>query len=373
MAHWMELEGDGGRPADGQAFTSRFSGIGARLSERRQTTGELMASMRYDSGIDLELLTGVHERRVAGADEDSYTLARDAARDALAHAGCAAEDLDVLIVSSISRHVGGMRIQVEPPVSVRLKHELGADRALSFDLANACAGMLTGVFLLNDLVRQGRIRRGMVVSGEYITELGRNAAQEIRDVFDDQLASLTLGDAGAAAIVERAPAGTPGIDLAGFTTLSEYSRLCVAFPATIGPGTTMHTQAHEIHVAGIEEAIPRLAEALAAAGLAMEQIDYLIPHQTSARAIEKGSAEFAGRLGGAPKHVVITVDEFGNTASTTHFVALWKYLTEGRLRAEDRVLLLSLASGLEVGVVIFTVGQLVERYAAVGAGHGHGH
>jgi 3-oxoacyl-[acyl-carrier-protein] synthase-3 len=105
----------------------------------------------------------------------------------------------------------------------------------------------------------------------------------------------------------------------------------------------------------------------------MDDIDYLIPHQTSARAIEKGSAEFAARLGGAPKHVVITVDEFGNTASTTHFAALWKYLTEGRFRAEDRVLLLSLASGLEVGVVIFTVGELVERYGEVVAVHGHGH
>jgi 3-oxoacyl-[acyl-carrier-protein] synthase-3 len=125
-------------------------------------------------------------------------------------------------------------------------------------------------------------------------------------------------------------------------------------------------------VAGIAEAIPRLHEALAAAGLALDDIDYLIPHQTSARAIEKGSAEFASRLGGEPKHVVITVDEFGNTASTTHFVALWKYLTDGRLRHDDRVLLLSLASGLVVGVVIFTVGELVERYAQMEASHGHG-
>ena len=372
MGQWMALEGDTERPPDGRTFTSRISGIGAKLSEQRLTTGELMASTRYETGIDLESLTGVRERHVAGKGEDSYTLALDAARDALAHAGCEAQDLDMLIVSSISRHVGGLRVQVEPPMSVQLKHELGADHALSFDLANACAGMMTGVFLLNDLVRQGRIRRGMVVSGEYITELGRNAAQEVRDVFSDQLASLTLGDAGAAAIVERAPEGAPGIELAGFTTLSEYSRLCVAFPATIGPGTTMHTDARGIHAAGIEEAIPRLHEALVAAGIAMDDIDYLIPHQTSARAIEKGSVEFAARLGGAPKHMVITVDEFGNTASTTHFVALWKYLTEGRFRADDRILLLALASGLEVGVVIFTVGDLVDRYADVGAGHGHG-
>ena len=156
----------------------------------------------------------------------------------------------MLIVSSISRHVGGLRLQLEPPVNVSLKEALGAERAISFDISNACAGMMTGVFILNDLIRQGRIRRGMVVSGEYISELGRNAAQEVRTVMDDQLASLTLGDAGAAAIVERAPEGAPGIEVAGFTTLSEHSRLCVAFPAKIGPGVTMHTDAREIHKVG---------------------------------------------------------------------------------------------------------------------------
>jgi 3-oxoacyl-[acyl-carrier-protein] synthase-3 len=370
MAGWMALEGGQGLPSE-RAVKARFAGIGAQVPEGLLTTDELMASTRYHTGIELEQLTGVRERHVVGPGEDSYTLALAAARDALVHAGCAGRDLDMLIVSSISRHVGGMRIQLEPPASVRLKQELGAEQAMSFDLSNACAGMMTGVFLLNDFVRRGQIRRGMVVSGEDISELGRNAAREVRDVMSDQLASLTLGDAGAAVIVERAPEGTPGIEVAGFTTLSEHSRLCVAFPATIGPGTTMHTQAREIHVAGIEEAYPRLREVLDAAGLSIDDVDYLIPHQTSARAIERAAAEFAARLGGAPKHVVVTVDEFGNTASTTHFVALWKYLSEGRFREDDRVLLLSLASGLVVGILIFTVGQLVERYGQKGGGHGH--
>ena len=69
-----------------------------------------------------------------------------------------AEDLDVLIVASITRYVGGLRMQLEPPLSSSLKEALGARRAMSFDLSNACAGMMTGVFLLNDLIRQGRIR-----------------------------------------------------------------------------------------------------------------------------------------------------------------------------------------------------------------------
>ena len=64
--------------------------------------------------------------------------------------------------------------------------------------------------------------------------------------------------------------------------------------------------------------------------------------------------------------MVITVDELGNTSSTTHFVALWKYLNEGRLAPGDHVMLVALASGLEVGIVLFKPGELVERY-----GHDH--
>ena len=365
--HWMALEGGREEPRRYEGYRSRLASIGACVPAARLTTDELMASTRHETHIELERLTGVRERHVAAEGEDSYTLALGAAHDALAHADCAAKDLEMLIVSSISRHVGGVRrIQLEPPVSVALKEALGARDAATFDISNACAGMMTGVFLLNDFIRQGRIRRGMVVSGEYISELGRNAALEVRDVMSDQLASLTLGDAGAAAIVERAPDGDGGIEVAGFTTLSEHSRLCVAFPSKVGPGTTMHTNAREIHRVGIEDAVPMLREALDQAGLEFDQIDYLIPHQTSARAIKKAMIEFSELLGAAPRHVVITVDEFGNTASTTHFVALRKYLDEGRFSEGDRVLLLSLASGLEVGIVIFRIGDLARRY-----GHDH--
>jgi 3-oxoacyl-[acyl-carrier-protein] synthase-3 len=360
--HWMALEGGNGTSGRG-SHTSRFVGIGASVPERRQTSEELMASTAHQTGIDLERLTGVRERRIAGEDEDSYTLALAAARDALAHADCGAEDLDMLIVASITHYIGGLRMRLDPPLSVSLKQALGADRAMSFDLSNACAGMMTGVFILNDLIRQGRIRRGMVVSGEYISQLGRNAALEVRTMMDDQLASLTLGDAGAAAILERAPEGAPGIEVAGFTTLAEHSRLCLAFPAKVGRGASMYSDARTLQQVGIEDTVPMLREALDQAGLKFDEIDYFIPHQTSARAIKKGVQQFSERMGGAPKHVVVTVDEFGNTSSTTHFVALWKYLREGRFVEDDRVLLLSIASGLEVGIVIFKVDQLMHRYA----------
>ena len=105
----MALEGGADGSGGGASYASRFVGIGASVPERRLSSDELMASTKYRTGIDLERLTGVHERRIAGEGEDSYTLALAAARDALAYADCAADDLDVLIVSSITHYVGGLR------------------------------------------------------------------------------------------------------------------------------------------------------------------------------------------------------------------------------------------------------------------------
>jgi len=150
--HWMALEGGADTGADGGGpHISGFAAIGALVPERRVTSDELMASTKHRTHIDLERLTGIHEHHVVAEGEDSYTLA--AARDALEHWDGAAEDLDMLIVTSITRHVGGLRSQLEPPVSVALKEALGAPHAMSFDLTNACAGMLTGVFIFTELER----------------------------------------------------------------------------------------------------------------------------------------------------------------------------------------------------------------------------
>jgi 3-oxoacyl-[acyl-carrier-protein] synthase-3 len=325
-----------------------------------------MAGTRHRTRIDLERLTGIRSRRYVSPGEDSLTLAVGAAEDALTRAGCDARDLDIVIGAGITRYVDGLRARLEPPLSLAVKQAIGADTARCFDISNACAGMMTGVFILNNLIRQGRVRRGMVVSGEYISHIAGNAAMQVRTLLSKQVASLTLGDAGAAAILEAAPPSSAGIDVAAFTTLAQHSRLCLAFPAKNGPGATMRTDARGIHKAAIGSASPLLREVMERAGLALEDVDCVIPHQTSARAIKKGLKEISERVGGAPKHVVVTVDEVGNTASTSHFVALAKYLREGRLAPDDRVVLLAFASGLVVGIVVFTVG-------ALGGGHGHGH
>ncbi len=355
--HWLALEAGG----SGSGWGCQIESVGVKLPALRLTARELMGSTRHRTRIQLERLAGIHEGRVVGPGESSLTLAAGAARDCLAHSQHRGADIEVLVSTSITRSRGGSSQAFEPPLSLFVKQAIGAAGAVSFDLSNACAGMLTGVFLLQDLIARGEIRCGMVVSGEYISHLGWNAARQIRFLFSKQLASLTLGDAGAAVIVERAPRGC-GIDVIGFTTLAGHSRLCLAFPSTVGPGAQMYTKSRTLHKVAIEDMAPLVAEAIGEAGIDLAGIDYLIPHQTSARAIRKGTEEFARRLGAKPKHVVVNLEEYGNTSSTTLFVALHKYLQEQRIGKGDRVMLLALASGIEIGIAIFTIDSQVDRY-----------
>jgi 3-oxoacyl-[acyl-carrier-protein] synthase-3 len=362
MTGWLMMERSPGGPE--APFVARVASVGRRLPETTLTTGELMASTRHRTGIDLERLTGIHERRVSQGDEDSYSLATAAARDCLARSSYGAEDLDVVVSCSITKYHGGLHQWLEPPMSVAVGRAIGASHAMTFDLSNACAGMLTGVFVLNNWIRRGRIRRGLVVSGEYISSLGRNAARHVRSIVSRELASLTLGDAGAAVLVERAPDGVDGISLTSFTTVADHSRLCLAYPARRDPGARMFTRSQALQRAAIADVPFLLEEALSASDLCLADIDHVIPHQTSVRAIRKGMSHVRGTLGAPRNPAVVTVDRYGNTASTTHFVALVDELQSGRARAGDRVALIALASGLEVGVVLFTVDE--------GLVHSHG-
>jgi 3-oxoacyl-[acyl-carrier-protein] synthase-3 len=362
--HWLMLDA----AANPSPFRARLASVGRHLPATRLTTADLMASTRHHTHIDLERLTGIRERRIATGEEDSYTLAVGAARDCLTRSAQAASTLDVVINCSITKYRDGLTQQLEPTMGSAIADAVGAADAMTFDLSNACAGMLSGVMVLNNWIRRGSVRRGMVVSGEYISQLGQNAARHVRSVMSRELATLTLGDAGAAILLERAPDGVAGISVAGFTTVADHSRLCLAYAADHEPGARMFTQARAIHKTAIADLPLLLREALDSAGIDFSDVDQVIVHQTSARAIKKGMAEMTQELGGAPRHeAVITVDHYGNTASTTHTVALIDEIQAGRISPGETVALIALASGLEIGIILLTVDEeLLTSY-----GHNH--
>lgn len=366
VKHWLVMET--GPDGDRAPYRARVASAGRHLPSKHLTTDELMASTRHRTHIDLERLTGIHERRVSTGEDDSYNLAAAAALDCLARSGQSADSLDVVISCSITKFRDGLTQWLEPTMSIAVAQAIGATNAMTFDLSNACAGMLSAVTVLNNWIRQGLVERGLVVSGEYISQLGTNAALHVRNIMSRELASLTLGDAGAALLIERAPEGVKGITVAGFTTVADHSRLCLAYPSSGEAGARMFTKSRELQKVAIADTPVLLQEVLDAAGIAITDIDQVITHQTSARAVRKIMAEITDVLGDGPRNdAVITVDRYGNTASTSHTVALIEEMEAGRIQPGETVALIALASGLEIGIVLLTVDEELL------ASHGHDH
>jgi 3-oxoacyl-[acyl-carrier-protein] synthase III len=321
-----------------------------------------MSRVKMWVDFDLEDLTGIRERRVCSEGEDSYTLSVSAAQDCLKHSSHEVADLEMIICCSISKFKDGLTYVYEPPLSLYVKEAIGAKRAITFDIANACAGMMTGVYIMNDFISRGVIKCGMVISGEYISSLAQNAVPHVKTVLSGQLASLTVGDCGTAVIVVRSEQGKSALHLGGFVTLSKWSDLCIGGACMEAPGGEMTTDARKIHQAAIADTPPILEKALEEWGLHYGDIDHFIPHQTSTQAITSGNRRLTRYLKGRPGNIVVNLYEYGNTASTSHFLAMYLLLKEKRFKQGERLLLMALASGLVTGMITFTMDELAYRY-----------
>ncbi len=340
----------------------KIESIGVKLPEKKVTTSEITGQLKLLKPLKFELLTGIYSRRVCSDKEDSLTLAIDAANDCLNHSKYNPEDIEMIISCSISKYVNGLNHCYEPPLSLIIKERIGIKNALNFDISNACAGMITGVHIAKNFISRGSVKNCMVVSGEYITSLSKNAIKNIDSTLNTELASLTVGDAGAAVILTNTATMDDTISVSEMVTLSRYSNLCTAFQSTKQPGGVMNTRMKEIHDVSIENAPAIIENALKKAGLRMSQIDHLIPHQTAKHSIQMGAISFEKYFGEKPANVILNLEENGNTASTTHFTTIYRCLEEKLFRKRDKIMLLSFASGLVIGVVIFTINDIIDSY-----------
>lgn len=342
---------------------SQFESLGVYLPDRVVSTKELIDRMANKPLFNLFALTGIKNRRWRSEKEDSYTLAIDAARDCLKKSRYDACDLDVIICSSISRFKdGAVNLWLKPEMSKFLKKTLGLrPDAMCFDMTNACAGMLTGVHILDNMIKSGAVKNGMVVSGECITPIAEAAVREIKEPIDPQFASLTVGDSGAAVIMDAATDEQEGIDFIEFMTLADFADLCLAMPSAENPGIAMYAQAVEIHEEVIQR-LPAIIEYLMKKhSFSGKDFDYVIPHQTSTRAIREALHLCSKHLDVLPE-ALISLDKFGNTSSTSHFVVLHDHLSRKHLKKNSKVLFLALASGIVVGFVSATIGKLEACY-----------
>lgn len=340
--------------------------LGVYLPPKVVTTEEILRGCRQPLQFPLARMTGIVSRRMAGETEYSIDLAEQAARDCLARSAFDAAEIDLLICCNISRCDGpDYRFSYEPATAVQLRARLGLTRAWAFDVSNACAGMFTGIAAADALLRAGAVRRALVVSGEYITHLTRTAQQTIDTFMDPRLACLTLGDAGAAVTLECRRDGEAGFEELELYTLGKYSGLCIAkLDAERGGGPTMLTDPVQAAALAIHQSVGHALEVLKRRNWQPEILDQVILHQTSDTTLEGAVQEInstLGRPGCNRGNVLFNLTERGNTATTTHFVALADALRAGRIRPGSKVLFGISGSGQTVGTALYTFDDLPGR------------
>ncbi|GAB5522535.1 MAG: hypothetical protein Roseis2KO_04070 [Roseivirga sp.] len=337
--------------------------LGTYLPPDSFSTREILDGCKNRIRFPLEKISGIKNRRMAGQEEFSIDLARKAVADCLKNSKYQAEEIDALVCCNISRVDGPDRLSFEPGTSVKLRKHFGLKNALVFDITNACAGMFTGIHIVNNLLATGAIRCGMVVSGEYITHLTQTAQEEITGFMDSRMACLTLGDAGAALILEKSPNDQQGFQQLDLHTFGRYSPYCTAQLSETG-SWIMYTDSVNLTDVAIKSGAEHSLAALDKANWQPDSFEHLIMHQTSKLTLNSARKEI-NKLLDSPvfddENTVNNLEERGNTASTAHFIALADKIRDSKIQSGDKVAFGISASGLTIGTALYVLDDLPDR------------
>jgi 3-oxoacyl-[acyl-carrier-protein] synthase-3 len=318
-----------------------IAGLGTFVPEKVLTNADF-ERMLDTSDSWIRERTGISERHIAGALETTALMATEAARKALAEAGCAATDLDAIIVGTATPD------RLLPSVACEVQAGLGAARAFALDVAAACPGWVYGLVVGEGLLASGAAQRVLVIGAEKLSA--------ITD-YSDRSTAVLFGDA-AGAVVLTPSDGTRGIlsaVLGADGTLMEL--LWRPAGGTISPPDHASYNQHDYYIkmAGREvfkNAVRAMAgaatTALEHAGLTSDQVDLLVPHQANIRIIE-ATAKHAGI---PMDRVYVNVDHYGNTSSASIPLALDEARREGRLKPGMHVLLVTFGAGFTWGAAV---------------------
>ena len=283
----------------------------------------------------LQKLAGVVERRWWPEDVSFADAAAIAGSKALAEAGIRPEQIGIMINTAVSRSY------LEPSTAVAIHHQMGLPTdCLNFDLANACLGFLNGIQLAATMIDSGQAEYAVIVDAEgsrYTQELTLErlaAADATAADLRSQFATLTLGSGSVAMVlgrVDRHPEGhrvVAGVSRAG----TEHHDLCV------GDLTRMRTDTKRLFDAGLALAVATWRDAKAEFNWG--GIDWFVAHQTSVVHI----GAMATALGVDSDRFPLTLPNYGNMGPAAVPFTLARHMDQ--LRAEDRVLLIGIGSGL---------------------------
>ncbi len=313
------------------------TGTGSALPARRVSNAELAETVDTTDEWIVER-TGIRFRHLAGPDETTATLGRDAAIAAIAAAGIAADQIDLIVLATATPD------QTFPATATKVQAMLGIDDCVAFDVAAVCSGFLYAVQVADAMIRTGIHRRALVIGAETFSR--------ILD-WEDRTTCVLFGD-GAGAIVleaqESDEADGRGILATRLHADGRHNGLLYVDggPSTTGTVGKLRMKGREVFRHAVTNLASVMGESLALAGLEADTVDWLVPHQANARILDAT----ARKLNLSPDKVIVTVDQHANTSAASVPLALDVGVRDGRVKQGDIVVLEAMGGGFTWGAAV---------------------
>ncbi|MDD2540930.1 MAG: ketoacyl-ACP synthase III [Desulfuromonadaceae bacterium] len=317
----------------------RITGTGSALPGKILTNAELEQLIdTTDEWITTR--TGIKERRIAADGEYTSTFAAEAARRALAMAGVKPEELDLIILGTVTPDFPF------PSTACIVQDQLGATNATAFDLSAACSGFIFGLSIAEKYIRTGAARKVLVIGAEVLSRIVD---------WQDRNTCVLFGDGAGAVVLEGSEGDHSLLSTHTFSNGEYWNLLYQQGSGSRNPATDSRTlderriylsmagnDVFKHAVRGMEEAA---VKALDANGLISSDISLMIPHQANRRIIDAT----AKRLGLDSDRVFVNLHHYGNTSSASIPIALDEANRQGTLTTAGKILLVAFGGGFTYG------------------------
>jgi 3-oxoacyl-[acyl-carrier-protein] synthase-3 len=316
---------------------SRIVGSGSYLPQRVMDNDEFARRLETSDAWIRER-TGIVRRHIAEESETSSDLALEASRSALKAANVKPEEIDLIIVATSTPDY------IFPSTACQLQAKLGIKGCPAFDVQAVCTGFIYALATADGFIKTGAARRALVVGAEVFSR--------ILD-WNDRGTCVLFGD-GAGAVVLAADS-KPGIHATRLHADGSQVGL-LSVPGNVARGKVLGSPFLQMNGQGVFKFAVRVLEesaheTLAAAGMRLADIDWLIPHQANVRILEA----IARKLELPREKLVVTVDHHGNTSAASVPLALDEYIRNGRIRSGERLLLQGVGGGFTWGSSVVTL------------------
>ena len=324
-----------------QGRTCSILSVGSYVPEKVLTNADI-AKVVDTSDEWITTRTGIKERRIASEEESTSHLATNAARDALEKGGIRAEDLDLIIVATITPDMAF------PATACIVQRMLGAFNAAAFDLEAACSGFIYALEIGQQFIMSQTCNTVLVIG-----------AEKLSTIIDwkDRNTCVLFGDGAGAAILQNRPGAHGLLTTAMGSDGRKGDLLSMPAGGSRIPATeeSVRKRLHFLRMDGREtfknavNAMCRAArEVMERCQLEISQIKHIIPHQANERIISAVS----DRLRATRDQLFINLHKYGNTSAASVAIALDEAVTSGRVKRDDLVLLIVFGAGLTWGAAV---------------------